>query len=87
MIIDPKPAISQRAVADASSARPEKVGDPAARDGNSRVHYTKKRSLFDQPIVHFHRPTEELIFPHFGEDPFESASQGTIAMPGSASSF
>jgi len=93
MIIDPEPATNQRAVAwnhrgDTSSAPPEKVCAPASeRRKIPGVHYTKKRSFFDQPIVHFHRPTGEPIFPHFGEDPFESASQGTIAMPGSVSGF
>src|SRR5258705_13153445 len=48
------------------------------RDGNSRVHYTKKRSHFyDQLCISTDRVSD---FSSFRGAPFESASQGSIAM-------
>ena len=69
-----------------SSCGPKKSVTPQ-QDGNSRLHYTKKRSHFHQPFVHLDRPSCVSDFSHFGGPPFEGASQGTIAMPRSTPSF
>jgi len=54
-----------------SSCGPKKSVTPQ-QDGNSRLHYTKKRSHFHQPFVHFERPSCVSDFSHFGGPPLRA---------------
>jgi hypothetical protein len=54
-----------------TSCGPKKSATPQ-QDGNSRLHYTKKRSHFHQPFVHLHRPSCVSDFSHFGDPPLKA---------------